>query len=123
MTENELELLQFRVLDMVSHVDPGAGVELQLSTKSSISARTAEPFDGTLYMYLKTHIAGQDESLFLLELTTETIVRLPEGVSELSEQDAPACVAVARRETNRAILELTTAMGITPLDLCGAGQS
>lgn len=120
MTENDLELLDFRVIDLTSHIDPGVGAELSLSTKSSISARTPEPFDGTLYMYLKIRIAGQDESLFLLDLTTETIVRLPEGTAGVSDDDAPACVAVAQRETYRAIRELTTAMGITPLDLSAA---
>lgn len=117
MKENDLELLDFRVLDLVSHVNPGVGQELSLSTRSSISARTPEPFDGTLYMYLKIRISGQDEELFLLDITTETIVRLPEGTTEITEADAPVCIAVAQRETHRAVKELTTSMGITPLDL------
>lgn len=120
MTENDLELLDFRVIDLTAHIDPGLGAELSLSTKSSISARTPEPFDGTLYMYLNIRIAGQDESLFLLDVTTETIVRLPEGTSEVTDDDAPACVAIAQRSTHRAIREMTTAMGITPLDLGAA---
>ncbi len=120
MTENDLELLDFRVIDLTAHIDPGLGAELSLSTKSSISARTPEPFDGTLYMYLNIRIAGQDESLFLLDVTTETIVRLPEGTSEVTDDDAPACVAIAQRSTHRAIREMTAAMGITPLDLGAA---
>ena len=122
MKETDLELLDFRVLDLTAHVDPGVGAELQLSTKSSISARTPEPFDGTLYMYLKIRISGQDEELFLLDIMTETIVRLPEGMTQVTEEDAPACIAVAQRETTRAIREITTSMGITPLDLASAGQ-
>ena len=122
MTENDLELLEFRVLDLTAHVNPGVGTELQLSTKSSISARTPEPFDGTLYMYLNIHIAGQDEELFMLDIMTETIVQLPEGTTEISEEDAPACIAVAQRETTAAIKGITAAMGITPLDLASAGQ-
>lgn len=122
MTENDLELLDFRVLDLTTHVNPGVGTELQLNTKSSISARTPEPFDGTLYMYLTIRIAGQDEELFLLNITTETIVKLPEGVTQVTEEDAPACIAVAQRETTRAIKEITTSMGITPLDIASAGQ-
>ena len=43
MTENDLELLDFRVIDLTSHIDPGVGAELSLSTKSGISARTPEP--------------------------------------------------------------------------------
>lgn len=122
MKETDLELLDFRVLDLTTHVNPGVGAELQLSTKSSISARTPEPFDGTLYMYLKIRISGQDEELFLLDIMTETIVRLPEGMTQVTEEDAPACINVAQRETTRAIREITTSMGITPLDLASAGQ-
>ena len=122
MKETDLELLDFRVLDLTTHVNPGVGAELQLSTKSSISARTPEPFDGTLYMYLKIRISGQDEELFLLDIMTETIVRLPEGMTQVAEEDAPACISVAQRETTRAIREITTSMGITPLDLASAGQ-
>lgn len=122
MKETDLELLDFRVLDLTAHVNPGVGTELQLSTKSSISARTPEPFDGTLYMYLKIRISGQDEELFLLDIMTETIVRLPEGMTQVTEEDAPACINVAQRETTRAIREITTSMGITPLDLASAGQ-
>lgn len=122
MKETDLELLDFRVLDLTTHVNPGVGTELQLSTKSSISARTPEPFDGTLYMYLKIHIAGQSEELFLLDIMTETIVRLPDGMTQVTEEDAPACISVAQRETTRAIREITTSMGITPLDLASAGQ-
>ena len=117
MTTDELEILDFRVTDLVSHVNPGIGTELQLSTKSSVSARTPDPFDGTLYLYLKTVISGQEEGLFLFDITTETILKLPEGTAEVTEEDAPACIAAAQKKTYLAIRDITEKMGINPLEL------
>ena len=120
MTQEELKLLDFRVIDLKCHVHPGVSQDLELSAGSRVSASTPEPFDGTLYLYLTVRVCGPTEELFLLELTSETIVQLPEGVTAVTEEDAPACIAVAKGETTRAIRELTTAMGITPLDLAAA---
>ena len=50
-------------------------------------------------------------------MLTETIVRLPEGKTELDENDAPPCITFARRRSYKAILEMSKAMGISPLDL------
>ena len=122
MEEKDIKLLDFRVTDLITHVNTGVSEELQLSTKSSISARTPEPFDGTLYMYLKIRVSGQSEELFLLDITTETIVQLPQGTEQVNEEDAPACIAVAQRETYRAVKELTTTIGIAPLDMAAAAS-
>ena len=117
MTEHDIELIDFRVLDLNCHVHPGVGEELQLSSKSSVSARTAEPFDGTLYLNLRMRISGASEELFLMDISSETIMKLPEGKTEVTEDDAPACIAVAQKELYRAIKEISTSMGINPLDL------
>ena len=85
MTESDLKLIDFHVTDITCHVNTGVSEELPMSIKSSVSARMPEEFDGSLYIYLKTTITGQDESLFLLDVLTETIVRLPEGKTELDE--------------------------------------
>lgn len=117
MTENELKLLDFHVTDITCHVNTGVSEELPMSIKSSVTARMPEEFDGSLYIYLKTTITGKDESLFLLDVLTETVVQLPEGKTTLGEEDAPPCIAFARRRSYKAILEMSKAMGIAPLDL------
>lgn len=117
MTFDELELLEFHVSDLKCHVNTASPQELALSAKSSVSARTADPFDGTLYLFMTVSVTGQTEELFYLELQSETVMRLPEHKTEVTEEDAPPCIALARRETHRAIRELTKAMGIAELDL------
>ena len=117
MTENDLKLIDFHVTDITCHVNTGVSEELPMSIKSSVSARMPEEFDGSLYIYLKTTITGQEESLFLLDVLTETIVQLPEGKTALDEEDAPPCIAFARRRSHKAILEMSKSMGIAPLDL------
>ena len=117
MTENDLKLLDFHITDITCHVNTGVSEELPMSIKSSVSARMPEEFDGSLYIYLMTTITGQPESLFLLDVLTETIVQLPEGKTTLDEEDAPPCISFARRRSYKAILELSQSMGIAPLDL------
>lgn len=117
MTFDELELVDFHVTDVKSHVSTSSAYELALSAKSSISARTSEPYDGLLYLFMNVQVSAQTEELFALDVSTETVMRLPEYKKQVSEEDAPPCIALARRETNRAIRELTRAMGIAELDL------
>jgi len=62
-------------------------------------------------------VTGQSEELFRLEVDSETVMKLPGYKTEVTEEDAPPCIALARRETHRAIRELTKAMGIAELDL------
>lgn len=117
MTLEELELVDFHVTDLKSHVSTSSAQELSLSAKNSVSARTADPYDGLLYLFMNVVVTAQTEELFSLDVSTETVMRLPEYKKEVSEEDAPPCIALARRETNRAIRELTKAMGIAELDL------
>ena len=120
MTLDELELVDFHVTDIKSHVSTSSAYELALSAKSSVSARTADPYDGLLYLFMNVVVTAQTEELFSLDVSTETVMRLPEYKKAVSEEDAPPCIALARRETNRAIRELTCAMGIAELDLDAA---
>lgn len=122
MTFDELELVDFHVTDIKSHVSTSSAYELSLSAKSSISARTAEPYDGLLYLFMTVQVSAQSEELFALDVSTETVMRLPEYKTQVTEEDAPPCIALARRETNRAIRELTAAMGIAELDLDAVGS-
>ena len=89
MTFEELGLLEFHVTDIAAHVNTNSPQELALSAKSSVSARTAEPFDGTLYLFMKVLVTGQTEELFRLEVDSETVMKLPGYKTEVTEEDAP----------------------------------
>lgn len=121
MILDELELVDFHVTDIKSHVSTSSAHELALSAKSSVSARTADPFDGLLYLFMNVQVSAQTEELFSLDVSTETVMRLPEYKTQVTEEDAPPCIALARRETHRAVRELTAAMGIAELDLDAVG--
>lgn len=120
MTLDQLELIDFHVTDIKSHVSTASAQELSLSAKNSVSARTSDPYDGLLYLFMNVLVTAQTEELFTLDISTETVMRLPEYKTQVTEEDAPPCIALARRETNRAIRELTRAMGIAELDLDSA---
>ena len=117
----ELELLDFHVSDVRAHANAASAQELPVSARSGVSARSADPFDGILYLTMSVTVNAEAEDFFSLELQSETVMKLPEYKTSVSEEDAPACIALARRETHRAIRELTAAMGIRTLDLDAAG--
>lgn len=117
MTFEELELLEFHITDVNTHVNTASPQELALSAKSSVSARTADPFDGLLYLFMTVLVTAQEQELFRFEVSSETVMKLPAYKEEVTEDDAPACIELARRETHRAIRDITQAMGIAQLDL------
>lgn len=62
-------------------------------------------------------ISDGDGGNFLFDITTTTVIQLPDGMTEVSDEDAPACVAVAVKETHHAIRQITEDMGIVPIEL------
>jgi len=117
MEEKKFDLLDFKVTDLTTHVNTEAGGEMELRAESRMGARTPDPGDGTLYIFLNTKIADGDGGNFLLDITTTTVIRLPDGMTDITDEDAPACVAIAVKETHAAIHKITEDMGIVPIDL------
>lgn len=117
MDDKTFEMLDFKVTDLVTHVNTENGGELELRAESRMGARTPDPADGTVYIFLNIKISDGDGGDFLFDITTTTVIRLPDGMTEVSDKDAPSCVAVAMKETHRAIRQITEDMGIVPIDL------
>ena len=122
MDDKTFEMLDFKVTDLVTHVNTENGGELELHAESRMGARTPAPADGTVYIFLNIKISDGDGGNFLFDITTTTVIQLPDGMTEVSDEDAPACVAVAVKETHRTIRQITEDMGIVPIELDDQAQ-
>jgi hypothetical protein len=117
LDEKKFELLDFKVTDLKAHVNTAVGKEMQLHVESRMGSQTPVPPDGTLYMFLNIKIFDGEENNFLFDITTTTVIQLPEGMTEITDDDVPKCLELASGETHRAVREMTSSMGITPMDL------
>jgi len=113
----DFELLDFKVTDIVSHVDLTKNDTMNLGTEYRMATRTPEPADGTLCVYLNVKVSAENEEDFLLDVTTATVLNLPEGCLDMTDEIAPKCVEISQKETHKAIKSLTESMGMTPMDL------
>ena len=111
------EVIDFKTVNVDYKLDTGMGAELSLSAESRVSAKTPEEWCGYLYLYFNTKIHDQSEQFFVFDVTTETIVKLPDEVTEMSEEIMQECVPFAQERTYAAIRDMSVAMGINELDL------
>ena len=88
MDEKKFELMDFKVTDLVTHVNTAVGKEMKLSAASKMGARTPDPADGTLYLFLNIKISDGEEGNFLFDITTTTVIHLPEGMTEVDDDNA-----------------------------------
>lgn len=117
MDEEKYELLDFKVTSLNTHINTAAAQELQLHVESRMGSQVPQPPDGTLYMYLNIKISDGEADNFLFDVTTTSVIKLPEGMTDITDDNAPSCLKIAQDETHRAIREITESMGITPMDL------
>lgn len=122
MDEKKFELIDFKVTELTAHVNTEAAGDMELHVESRMGARTPDPADGTVYIFLNIKISDGETGNFLLDITTTSVIQMPEGMHDVTDDDAPACVAVAAGETHAAIKKITEDMGIVPIDLDGETQ-
>ena len=68
-------------------------------------------------IYLNIKIHDKDDTYFVFDITTETIVKLPDEVTELTDDAMEAGIAVAQEKTFEAVRAISVGMGINELDL------
>ena len=117
MDERKFELIDFKVTELSAHVNTEAGGEMELHAENRMGARTPDPADGTVYIFLNIKISDGEAGNFLLDVTTTSDIQLPEGMLDVTDDDAPSCVAIAVGETHAAVKKITEDMGIVPIDL------
>ena len=69
-----------------------------------------------VFLYLNYRIYDGDDK-FLFDLSTQSVIRLPEGEKEVSEGNIKDLSVIATDETVKVIYDITEHMGIAPIDL------
>ena len=112
------EFVEFKTIKLNTLLDTGSGAELELSQEGRVSVDRPEGWEGYAVVYLNIKI-GDDGGHFLFDIITQTVIKLPEGVSELSDELNEECILIAREKTYAAIRAISVGMGISELDLGG----
>ena len=116
---NEYKLIDFKTVRLDSKVAPDIGEHLQLKAESRVSANASEDMPGYICLYLNIKIHDEDDKSFVFDITTESVVELPDSVTPSDEVYA-ACVKPAQERSFQAVREISAAMGINPIDLAKA---
>ena len=112
-----VDFIDFKTVNLISKLDTGIGTELSLSQEGKVSAKLPEEWSGYVVIYLNIKIHDKDDTYFVFDITTETIVKLPDEVTEFTEEAMEAGVAVAQEKTFEAVRAISLGMGINELDL------
>lgn len=111
------EVIDFKTVKVDYKLDPGMGADLGLTAESRLSAKTPDEWCGYIYLYLNTRIHDEGDQYFVFDITTETVIKAPEEVTELTEEVMQECVPYAQERSYAAIRDMSVAMGINELDL------
>ena len=82
-----------------------------------MGTRMSTEEEGVVFLYLNYRIYDGDDGKFLFDLSTQSVIRLPEGEKEVSEGNIKDLSVIATDETIKVIYDITEHMGIAPIDL------
>ncbi len=113
----DYEVIDFKTVNVNYRLDTGMGAELGLKAESRVTAKTPDEWCGYVYLYLNTKIFEETEQYFVFDITTETVIKVPDEVTEMSNELIQDCIPFAQEKTYAAIRDMSVAMGINELDL------
>ena len=113
------EFVDFKTVKLESRLDTGIGAELKLTQEGRVSARVPEQWSGFAFIYLSIKIHDGEDKYFVFDITTETVIKLPDEVTELTDEAMDAGLAIAQEKTFEAIKAISVGMGINEIDLGG----
>ena len=64
-----------------------------------------------------TKIHDENDTYFVFDITTETVIKIPDEISEMSEELMQELIPLAQQRSYAAIRDMSLAMGINELDL------
>lgn len=111
------EFVDFKTVSLESRLDTGIGAELKLTQEGKLTVKAPEEWSGFVFVYLNIKIHDPEDKYFLFDIVTETVVRLPDEVTELSDEVTEAGLVIAREKTFDAIRSISVGMGINEIDL------
>ena len=112
-----VDFIDFKTVNLNSKLDTSIGAELARAQGGKASAKVPDEWSGYAVIYLNIKIHDQDDTYFVFDITTETIIKLPDEVKEFTEEAMEAGVAVAQEKTFEAVRAISLGMGINELDL------
>ena len=81
-----VDFIDFKTVNLNSKLDTSIGAELALSQEGKASAKVPDEWSGYAVIYLNIKIHDQDDTYFVFDITTETIIKLPDEVKEFTEE-------------------------------------
>lgn len=112
------ELLDFKVTDLDTHIGQSlTAEELHLKMENRMGTRLSTEEEGVVFLYLNYKIHDGDDGKFLFDISTQSVIRLPEGQTEVNEGNIKDLSVIATDETVKVIYDITEHMGIAPIDL------
>lgn len=117
----KVEFVDFKTVNLSSMLDTGMSSELSLTQTGKVSAKIPDEWNGFAILYLSIKISDPEEKHFMFDITTETIVKLPDDIREFSDEAMNAGLEIARAKTFEAIRTISVGMGINELDLGAKG--
>ena len=112
-----VDFIDFKTVNLNSTLDTSIGADPALSQEGKVSAKVPDEWSGYAVIYLNIKIHDKDDTYFVFDITTETIIKLPDEVKEFTEEAMEAGVAVAQEKTFEAVRAISLGMGINELDL------
>ncbi len=115
----KVDYIDFKTVSLTSRLDTSIGAELQLTQTGKVSVKLPDEWNGFAFLYLNIKIHDPEEKYFVFDITTETVIKLPEEETEFTEDAMNAGMEIAQDKTFEAIRGISVAMGINELDLAG----
>ena len=113
----KVDFIDFKTVKLSSMLDTGMSAELSLTQTGKVSAKIPDEWNGYALLYLSIKISDPEEKQFVFDITTETIVKLPDEVKEFSDEAMNAGLEIAQAKTFEAIRTISVGMGINELNL------
>ncbi len=115
----KVDYIDFKTVSLTSKLDTSIGAELQLTQTGKVSVKLPDEWNGFAFLYLNIKIHDPGEKYFVFDITTETVIKLPDEEKEFTEDAMNAGMEIAQDKTFEAIRGISVAMGINELDLAG----
>ena len=115
----KVEYIDFKTVSLTSKLDTTMGAELKLTQTGKVSVKLPEEWNGFAFLYLSIKMFDPEERYFVFDITTETVIKLPDEEKEFTEEAMNAGMEIAQEKSFESIRAISVAMGINELDLSG----
>lgn len=123
MQENNYQFVAFRIVKIDCTIDvPPSESPITIAIEDKLSSRRpADPEDTRGMLKVETQIISEDTEKFKIDVISETVFSFDKMPDDFDRELQNKCYPMAKAHIQSAIKAITTAMGITPLDLAHNG--